>query len=408
MHRTRESGPQIVEGGRMMKTISFSLVVLFLLTTFPDICLSQTPLKVGALIPYSGRLGDSGRECARGMLDAARWLNQREGVAGRKLEIIIIDDISQPSEIMAAYRKLNEADRILTLYIYSTDTALAMIPHFHYDRIPTFIGSLPSQFANASKHPYVFSITPTPLDLSKIAMNFISAKSGIKLRKPKVIFIGSSDHLSRHFLDEAKEYARAQGIDVGPDVWISDLVLPGDKGPGHGFSIPAMVSAYNPDFAYLTLTSKETSLFMQEVKKIDLKCKWICSKRAFDENLAPFDGVFGVQPVSPFGEDVPGMASIKEAHQKWHPYDSHTLSYVEGWATTQVISEALRRSLPEQGFSRERVKLALEGFKDFITGGLTPPITITSKDHRPSVESRILIIKDGKPLRSTSFISLGR
>jgi hypothetical protein len=73
-----------------------------------------------------------------------------------------------------------------------------------------------------------------------------------------------------------------------------------------------------------------------------------------------------------------------------------------------VISEALRRSLPEQGFSRERVKLALEGFKDFKTGGLIPPLTITSRDHRPSVESRILIIKDGKPSRYTSFISLGR
>jgi branched-chain amino acid transport system substrate-binding protein len=392
----------------MMKKISFSLLVLLLITTFPNICLSQAPLKVGALIPYSGRLGDSGRECARGMLDGARWLNQREGVAGRKLEIITIDDISEPSEIMAAYRKLNEADRILSLYIYSTETALAMIPHFHYDRIPTLIGSLPSQFANASKYPYVFSVTPTPLDLSKIAMNFISSKSGIKFRKPKVMFIGSSDHLSRHFLDEASEYARALGIDVGPDIWISDLPKPGDRVPGRGFSIPATISAYNPDFAYLSLTSKETSLFLQEVKKIDLKTRWIGSKRAFDENLAPFDGVFGVQPISPFGEDVPGMAAIKEAHQKWHPYDSHTLSYVEGWATAQVISEALKWSLSQQGFSRERVKLALESFKDFVTGGLTPPLTITSKDHRPSVESRILIIKDGKPSRYTSFISLGR
>jgi len=392
----------------MMKKISFSLLVLLLITTFPNICLSQAPLKVGALIPYSGRLGDSGRECARGMLDGARWLNQREGVAGRKLEIIIIDDISESSEIMAAYRKLNEADRILSLYIYSTETALAMIPHFHYDRIPTLIGSLPSQFANASKYPYVFSVTPTPLDLSKIAMNFISSKSGIKFRKPKVMFIGSSDHLSRHFLDEASEYARALGIDVGPDIWISDLPKPGDRVPGLGFSIPVTISAYNPDFAYLSLTSKETSLFLQEVKKINLKTRWIGSKRAFDENLAPFDGVFGVQPISPFGEDVPGMAAIKEAHQKWHPYDSHTLSYVEGWVTAQVISEALKWSLSQQGFSRERVKLALESFKDFVTGGLTPPLTITSKDHRPSVESRIFIIKDGKLSRHTSFISLGR
>lgn len=384
----------------------FLFFLLFL--TIPVTCFSQTPIKVGALIPYSGRLGDSGRECARGMLDGARWLNQREGASGRKLEIIVTDDNSQVSEIMAAYRKLNEADRILALYIYSTETALAMIPHFHHDRIPTFIGSLPSRFANPAKYPYVFSITPTPLDLSKIAMNFISTKSGIKLRRPRVLFIGSSDHISRYFLDEAKEYAKSLGIDVGPDVWISDLPLSGDKGSGHSFSIPATISAYNPDFAYLSLTSREISLFLQEAKKIDLKTKWICSKRGFDENVTPFDGVFGVQPVSPFGEDVPGMAGIKETHQRWHPYDSHTLSYVEGWATALVISEGLRRSLPEQGFSRERVKLALEGFRDFITGGLTPPLTITSKDHRPSVESRILTVKDGKLSRFTSFISLGR
>ena len=163
------------------------------------------------------------------MLDAAKWLNQREGIAGRKLEIILIDDTSQPAEFMAAYRKLNEADRILVLFIYSTETALALAPHLHCDQIPTFVSSFPSQFANASKYPYAFSIIPTQLDLSKIAMDFVSDKSGLKVRKPKVIFVGSSDHLGRHFLDETKEYARALGIDIGPDVWISDLSRPKAK-----------------------------------------------------------------------------------------------------------------------------------------------------------------------------------
>lgn len=391
-----------------MKKLSSSLLVLLLIMMFPTVSFSQPPLKVGALIPYTGRWGDSGRECAKGMLDAAKWINQREGVFGRKLEIILIDDTAQPAETIAAYRKLNETDRILLLYIYSPETALALVPHFHFDRIPTFISLLPSQFANASKYPYVFSITPTPLDLAKIALNFISDKSGIKLRKPKVVFIGSSDHFGRHFLDETKEYAKALGIDVGPDVWISDLSQPGERIAKHIPPLLATVTAYNPDFAYLNLTSREASALLHEIKKLDLKTKWICSKSAFDENLMPFDGVLGVQPISPFGEDVPGMAGIKEAHQRWHPFDSHTLSYVEGWATAQVISAALGKSLPEQGFSRERVKLALEGFKDFVTGGLTPPLTITPRDHRPSVESRIFVIKDGKLSRQTGFISIAR
>jgi branched-chain amino acid transport system substrate-binding protein len=391
-----------------MKKLIRVILILLLVIIFPNITLSQPTLKVGTLIPYAGRWGDAGRECARGMLDAAKWLNQREGVSGRKLEIILIDDTSQPAETIAAYRKLNEADRVLLLYIYSIETTLSLTPHFHYDRIPAFVSSLSSQFANASKYPYIFSTNPTPLDLAKIAMNFISGKSGIKGRKPKVIFVGSSDHFGRHFLDETKEYAKTLGIDIGPDIWISDLFSAGDKVAKHIPPLLATITAYSPDFAYLSLASKEASTLLQEVMKMDIKIKWICNMRAFDENLTPFDGVFGVQPISPFGEDVPGMAGIKEAHQKWHPYDSHTLSYVEGWATTQVISRALAKSLPEQGLYREKVKLALEGFKDFVTGGLIPPVTITSKDHRPSVESRIFVVKDGKLSRHTSFISVGR
>jgi branched-chain amino acid transport system substrate-binding protein len=283
-----------------------------------------------------------------------------------------------------------------------------LAPHFHYDQIPTIVSSFPSQFANVSLYPYIFSILPTQLDLAKIAMNFISDKPGVKTKKPKVIFVGSSDHLGGHFLDETKEYARTLGIDIGPEVWISDLSQPGGKAEKYIPSLLATINSYNPDFAYLSLTSKEASFLLREVKKMDNKTKWICNMRAFDENLTPFDGVMGVQPISPFGEGIPGMGAIKEAHQKWHPFDSHTLSYVEGWATAQIISEALKKSFTGQGFSRTRVKSALEGFRGFVTGGLTPPMTITPKDHRPSVESRIFIVREGKLSRHTGFISLAR
>jgi branched-chain amino acid transport system substrate-binding protein len=102
------------------------------------------------------------------------------------------------------------------------------------------------------------------------------------------------------------------------------------------------------------------------------------------------------------------MTEIKEAHQKWHPNDTHTLYYVEGWATVLVMAEAMARSLPEKQFSRERVKTSLESFRNYVLGGLVPPLTITPEDHRPSVESRILVIRNGKISVQSSFISLPR
>jgi len=381
----------------------FLILILLIIITFSDKALSQAPMKVGALIPFTGRWEDSGRECARGVLDAGKWINQRGGIYGRKLEISLIEDTNQPAEFIAAFRKLNEADRILLLYIYSPETGRALLPHIHFNRIPTFISSFTSDLANPGKYPYAFSITPTPLDLSKIAMKFISERPDVKTRKPKVVFVGSADHHGKHFLEDVKGYAKTLEIDIGTDFLISD--------PSSPKSISAALEAmksYNPDFAYVSLSSKEASFLLQEAKGMGFQTKWMCSMRAFDENLFAFDGVLGVQPISPFGEDIPGMVDIQEAHRRWHPHDSHTLSYVEGWATIQVVAETMGRSLPEYMVSRERVKGALEGFKDYVTGGLVPPLTITSKDHRPSVESRIFIIKDGKLSRYSSFISIAR
>ncbi len=383
----------------------FLILLFFILSLIVDLNLvfSQTVVKVGGLIPFTGRWGELGRECARGMLDATKWFNLQGGSRSWRLELILNDDSQEPAETIAAYRKMNESDQILLLYIYSFETAISLHPHIHLHRLPTLISFVPPALSDPVRYPFIFSLTPSPLDLSKIAMKFISENSGVKLRKPKMVFIGSPDRFGNHFLEEGRSFAKQLGLEVGPDIWIPE--------PHSQRNIPlalAAINAYGADFAYVSLTSKEASLLLQESRKLGLKTRYIGGMRAFDETLSTFEGVLGVQPVSPFGEDVPGMTEIMEAHRKWHPYDSHTLSYVEGWAIVKVIAEALIRSLPEQGYSRLRVKMAFETFRNFITGGLIPPITITATDHRPSVESRIFVVKEGKLARQSGFISVGR
>jgi branched-chain amino acid transport system substrate-binding protein len=377
----------------------FFLILLNSIYTKPS--LSQQSLRIGTIIPFTGRWGDYGKECARGILDGAKWLNQKEGILGRKIEIILIEDPLRPSELIAAFRKLNESDRILLLYVYSIETAMDLVAHGHFHRLPMIMGTLPHPLSNPTKYPFIFSITPTPLDLSKIGMKFLSEKNGLKVRRPKLIFIGYPDFYGKHFLDEAKEFGKSLGIEIGPDFFVSDFsnqrLIPHILQP---------ITHYNPDFIFSNLTSKENLILIQEANNINLKSKWLCNMRGFDENLLNFEGILGIQPISPFGEDIPGMAPIKEAHQKWHPYDSHSISYVEGWATIQVIAEALKRALPEERLSRDSIKSSFESFRNFVVGGLVPPITISAQDHRPSLESRIFLIKDKKILRFTSFISL--
>jgi len=393
--------------------LRISLLTLLLAILSPNFAFSQTPIKVGALIPFTGRWGESGRECARGMLDAAKWINQQGGVYGRRLEVVLIEDSSQLTETIAAYRKLNETDQVVLLYTYTAETGLTLLPHIQLGRIPTFMGSLPAPYANPSKTPFFFSVIPTPLDLARIAVKFVAEQSGTKAKKPKMVFIGSSDYVDRQFLEEAKSSADPFGVEVGPDIVLPDSFLRKEHGLTDQSSesvsaLAGVMNRFRPDYSYLSLTSREAQALLKETREIGFKTKWIAGPKAFDENLASFEGVLGVQPVSPFGEDVPGMAGIREAHLRWHPYDFHTLSFTEGWATLQVATVALRRSLTEYGVSRERLRNSLESLENYVMGGIVPPVTITSKDHRPSTESRILIVKGGKLTPYTSFVSVGR
>jgi branched-chain amino acid transport system substrate-binding protein len=370
-------------------------------------------MKVGALVPFAGRWGDLGRECARGLQDGARWINQQGGIFGRRLEILVIEDTSQVAETVAAYRKFNEIDRILVLYAYSAETAINLQSHIHFNRMPTFVSFLPSPLTYPSKYPYFFSTSPTPLDLSKIGLKFIAENSGIKARKPKVLFVGSSDYLDRHFLEEAKLEAYRLGLDVGPDVLFSEFYPSkeppvGGKTETPGMKVLASVVQTNPDFVYLSLTPKEAFSVLQEAKDIGWKTRWLIHGKGFDETLRPFDGVFGIQPFSPFAEDVPGMIAPKDAHQRWHPHDVHTVSFVEGWVTAHILAEALGRSMPEERLSRDGIRNSLEKFQDVVLGGLAPPITFTPQDHRPSVESRVFVVKEGKLIPQTTFVSLER
>jgi branched-chain amino acid transport system substrate-binding protein len=115
------------------------------------------------------------------------------------------------------------------------------------------------------------------------------------------------------------------------------------------------------------------------------------------------EGVTGVMPHVPFGDDVPGMRRLVAFHQKNHPDDTHDAIYVRGWTYVLVWSEALKRADKSNALNGEGVKAALETLRDFDLGGLTNPVTYTPADHRPSTKTPIYMIKSGKLVKVAEY-----
>src|SRR6476660_8640292 len=96
-------------GKRSMVLVSLMLVALAALAA-PGFAQSQ--IKIGVIEPLSGPVAASGNYVRMGAEIARDWINAKGGVNGRKVELVIEDNKSDPKEAASAAEKLIVRDKV--------------------------------------------------------------------------------------------------------------------------------------------------------------------------------------------------------------------------------------------------------------------------------------------------------
>ena len=168
------------------------------------------------------------------------------------------------------------------------------------------------------------------------------------------------------------------------------------------------LKAKGAEYAYINVTTTGVSTVLKDAKKLGLTIKFGSNPYGFSEALPAVakeaaEGVTGVMPDVPFGEDVPGMKRLTDFHAKHHPADTHDALYVRGWTYVLVWTEALKRADKAGPITGESVRAAFETLVNFDLGGLTSNVTYTATDHRPATKTPIYQIKGGKLVKVAEY-----
>jgi ABC-type branched-subunit amino acid transport system substrate-binding protein len=96
----------------------------------PAAASAQTePVRIGLLAPLTGTGGPYGQEEEQAARAAVKIVNDAGGVLGRKIELVVADDESQPTAGVAAARKLIDVDKVVSIGgVWSSAVALAIKP----------------------------------------------------------------------------------------------------------------------------------------------------------------------------------------------------------------------------------------------------------------------------------------
>ena len=390
-------------------TIVFAILAIAVVMSFgplPSHVGAADVIKWGVLIDLSGPTSDWGKNQVKGQLDAMRWINENGGINGKELKLIVIDDGYKVPRGVAGYNRLVDSEKVPGLYIQSTGTSIQLAKKIVADGIITTAAAFYSFFQDPSKFPNSFFMSPSYNDMARIALKWVRTTWKDPSRKPKICYLYPDNGYGRAILKTSKDYAKKIGVEVGPDQIVD--------WPTKDATVQLTnMSRYNPDYAYLTSTAMNAAVILKNAKALGLKTKFISNIRSFEETLITLsggaaEGSYGVHPIAPYGADLPGMKKIVESHEKWHPGDQGTNVYVEGWVNILCTAEALKMADKAGKLNPAGIRDALNKFKNYDTGGLAPPLTFTSKDHRASMASKIYQVKGADMVDVSGWVELPR
>ncbi|MDP2753865.1 MAG: ABC transporter substrate-binding protein [Nitrospirota bacterium] len=159
-------------------------IIIVLIIVFSFGCAKKEPneIKIGAILPLTGTAASLGVSIKNGQQLAIEHINQKGGINGMPLKLIVEDGGGDPKTSVAALKKLIEVEKVKIVVSTISSVCLALIPIADENKVIFFATAAHPEITGRSK--YVFRHNQTAEQEAEIISNYIIHKLS---PKPKVI-----------------------------------------------------------------------------------------------------------------------------------------------------------------------------------------------------------------------------
>src|SRR5206468_1460188 len=195
---------------RLVSTALVALVVLALLPAGGD-AQAPGPIEIGVIQPLSGPVAASGNYVRMGAEIARDWINARGGVNGRRVELVIEDNKSDPKEAASAAEKLIVRDKVPAIMgAWGSSMTLAAMPKLEEYGVPMVVETSSAASVTKRGNPWVFRISP-PSEMEALGLEQYIDKLGVK----KADFLAVNTDWGRGSIQAFGDMLKKKGVQVG-------------------------------------------------------------------------------------------------------------------------------------------------------------------------------------------------
>ncbi len=168
-------------------------------------------IKIGVNQPLTGAVAASGTYVTQGAQIAAEELNATDGIDGKKIQLVIEDNKSNPKEAVTAAEKLIVKDEVpVMMGAWSSTYTLAVMPKLMEYEVPMVVETSSSSKITVAGNPWVFRISPTS-EMEAVAFAKKMDRFGIK----KADFLVVNNDWGRGAADQFSKMLKSKGVEIG-------------------------------------------------------------------------------------------------------------------------------------------------------------------------------------------------
>jgi branched-chain amino acid transport system substrate-binding protein len=296
-------------------------------------------VKVGIVLPLTGKLAKFGEIQKKSFLMAVDEINTAGGVNGKSIDLIIEDTMGKPDVGRSAVEKLISRDKVVIIGGgYSSSVTWASVAVAQQRKVPFLVNTGSADRITEQGWEYIFRLNPPVSEYPGALTSFLAEVGDVKtvaILHENTLF-GQSG--SKEFVKQCENL----GLDV--------LMKEGYEAGAIDFKpLLVKVKAKKPDLVYMISYIMDASLLMRQAKELNLNPKLFVGGAAgftlpeFQENAG--DASEYVYSATLWTPSVP-YAGAKAYYDKFvAKYNSPTEYHgAEAYAGMYVIADALGRA----------------------------------------------------------------
>lgn len=322
-------------------------------------CGDTGPIRIGSILPISGRIAEYGKQTRDAAILAVEEINAAGGLLGRQVELIVEDDEADPVKTANAFTKLVERDKVVAIMgALTSNCSLAIANLAVSERIPMVSPTSTNDKVTLAGE-YVFRACYIDSFQGQVVANF--AIDTLKANRAAILYDIANDY-SKGLFENFKKVFESRGGTV-----VAESYNTGDK------DFNAQITSIrrsNPDVIFLPDYYSTVALIAEQIRNQGIRVP-LLGADGWDEVAGKADTwmmpAFYSNHYSPESTD-PDVVKFIQAYKARFGVEPNALAAL-GYDATRIILKAIEAAGSANPQDIQKALLNTNG--KFVTGNIS-------------------------------------